>query len=230
MANLQSTYTNEHLQKTQSPHWYPTEWIIRTMAGSYPNLALDKRIYENAKVLDIGFGDGRNFTLLKNLGLKIYGVEITEEIVQSVQNKAKHNGIDCELKVGSNADIPYPNEYFDIILASSSMYYINTPNSFNDTVAEYMRVLKKGGVLIANFPEKKKNFICKNALELDDNVIEITNDIYNLRNGYLFKVFSSENELKTYSDAFLTNISTAYLYENYFGVAISMFILVGHKK
>ncbi|MCK9472194.1 hypothetical protein [Sulfurimonas sp.] len=93
-----------------------------------------------------------------------------------------------------------------------------------------MRVLKKGGVLIANFPEKEKNFICKNALLLDDNIIKITNDIYNLRNGYLFKVFSSEHELKSYFDAFLTNISTAYLYENYFGVEISMFILVGHKK
>ncbi|MCK9472193.1 MAG: class I SAM-dependent methyltransferase [Sulfurimonas sp.] len=133
MTNLKSTYSNEHLQKVQSSHWYPTEWIVRTMAGSYPNLALDKKIYENAKILDMGFGDGRNFTLLKNLGVKIYDVEITDEIVQSTQKKAEFNGIDCELKVGNNVDIPYPNEHFDIILASSSMFQITLTTQLLNT-------------------------------------------------------------------------------------------------
>ncbi|WP_295082155.1 class I SAM-dependent methyltransferase [Sulfurimonas sp.] len=103
------------------------------MAGSYPNLALDKKIYENAKILDMGFGDGRNFTLLKNLGVKIYDVEITDEIVQSTQKKAEFNGIDCELKVGNNVDIPYPNEHFDIILASSSMFQITLTTQLLNT-------------------------------------------------------------------------------------------------
>ncbi len=231
MDNIKQLYTNEHIKQKNNPHWYPTEWVIRTMVGNYPKLSLNKSIYEKkSKVLDMGFGDGRNFLLLKNLGLEIHGVEITQEIINSVQKKASKENIQCTLKVGNNLNIPYPDEYFDIILASSSMYYLENEQSFDANVQEYMRVLKKGGLLIANFPEKSKSYICQDSIQVTPNIIEITNDPHKLRNGNLFYVFNSKNEIKNKFNTLLDNISIAYLYEDYYEYILSMFILVGAKK
>jgi ubiquinone/menaquinone biosynthesis C-methylase UbiE len=231
MEDIKQSYTAEHTKHQNTPHWYPTEWIIRTMVGNYPKLYLDKTIYQKKpKILDMGFGDGRNFLLLKNLGLKIHGVEITQEIVNTVQKKTLKNNIDCELKVGDNLNIPYPDNYFDIILASSSMYYLENEQSFDAIIKEYMRVLKKGGILIANFPEKSKSYICQGSIQITPNIIEIKNDPHKLRNGNLFYVFNTKDEIENTFDNLLNKISIAYLYEDYYDYILSMFILVGYKK
>src|SRR2546430_17490336 len=80
MKNVRESYTAFH--ETQNPkHVYPSEWVIRTFLGSYPQLSLNKCKYAGAKILDMGFGDGRNWSLLHNVSFDIYGVEISEKIV-----------------------------------------------------------------------------------------------------------------------------------------------------
>jgi len=107
MENIKSNYTNEHILKS-SKHLYPTEWLIRTMLGKYPDLVFDKSCYDGGKILDIGFGDGRNFQLFDNIGLDIYGVEITEEIVSLAKNKMKSLNLPAKLVVGNNNNIIVP--------------------------------------------------------------------------------------------------------------------------
>jgi ubiquinone/menaquinone biosynthesis C-methylase UbiE len=230
MKNIKETYTFEHLKKTEQPHWYPTEWIVRTMLGNYPNLRLDHRIYNNAKILDMGFGDGRNFQLLQNIGLDIYGVEITQEIVDAVQNKIISKNINAQLEVGSNTQIPFNDSFFDVVLASSSMYYINENETFDDVLNEYVRVMRKGACLIANFPELEKSYICKNPIPEKHGLIRITSDVHGLRNGFLFKAYKTKQEIVNDFSEHFENISIGYLYEEYYGYELSMFILVAYKK
>ena len=230
MKNLNDVYTAEHIKKLNYSHWYPTEWVVRTMLGNYPELKINKTVYTDARVLDMGFGDGRNITLLDNIGFKIYGVEITKEIIKSVKNKCKQHNIKAKLKIGHNTNIPFKDSFFDVILASSSMYYINEGDTFEDNIKEFMRVLKKGGLLIANFPELEKNFICKNPIFLKDGLIKITNDRHGLRNGFIFKVYRNKSEIYNEFTHLLKDISIAYLYNDYYGYELSMFILVGYKK
>ena len=229
MKDLKLTYTKEHLLKA-SIHTYPTEWIIRTMLGNYPDLKINRDIYKNAKILDVGFGDCRNMPLLYNIGLEIYGIEISEEIVQLAYKKLHDLNIPANLKVGTNTSIPFDNNFFDIILSSSSIYYVDENSTFYDNLKEYLRVLKKDGILIANFPEKSKSFICKNAINLNNGHIRITNDVHNLRNGYIFKVFESKEQINKELSPYFRNISVGYLYEEYYGYELSMFILVAEKK
>jgi len=230
MKNLKKNYLEEHLNKKSSPHNYPTEWIIRTLLGKYPNLNIADKIFNNAKILDIGFGDCRNSQLLNNINLDLYGIEISEEIVNIGKNKLANKNIKADLKIGTNTNIPYNNDFFDIILASSSIYYVDEGFSFDDTIKAYLRVLKQDGLLICNFPEYYKSFICKNCIELENGHIKITNDVHNLRNGYIFKVFKSKEEIiNTFSNSFY-NISIGYLYEEYYGYEMSMFIVTAIKK
>lgn len=99
MDNLNNSYTIGHTKN--SKHLYTTEWIFRTMLGNYLDLKFDKSQNNGGKVLDLGFGDGRNFHLLQNIGLEIYGIEITNQIVDLVKNKMNALNINSNLTVGT---------------------------------------------------------------------------------------------------------------------------------
>jgi SAM-dependent methyltransferase len=234
MENVKNAYTEFHKKKA-TKHLYPTEWVIRTMLGSYPELKLDKSHYQGGKILDLGFGDGRNLALLNNCGLDVYGVEITEETVELGRKNLEIVQAHAELRVGSNATIPFEKDFFDYILASSSCYYIDEQSTFQDNVREISRVLKQGGSLIANFPafvreDIKPSFILENCVRLDDGYIIIQNDIYGIRNGYKFKTFDSEQGIRDYFGKDFYNVSVGLCMDNYYGVQINQFIVTAQKK
>src|SRR6185295_11025592 len=68
---------------------YPTEWVVRTLAGgNYPGLKMDKTRYRGARILDMGCGDGRNLPLLLDLGFDVHACEISPEIVNGLETLA----------------------------------------------------------------------------------------------------------------------------------------------
>jgi len=235
MEDVKKSYSDFH-KSHFSNHNYPTEWVIRTFLGTYPYLKLDKSKYNGGSVLDLGFGDGRNIQLLSNCGLNVFGVEITQQICTSVSEMLELKNITADLRVGSNINIPFPDSSFDYILASSSCYYVDGDSSFKDNIIEISRVLKPGGYLIANFPLFSKvlgideSFILKNCEFLNEGHVRLRNDIYGIRNGYVFQTFQDEYELKDTLSPFFIEVYSGKLYDNYFGVQINALICVAKKK
>ncbi|THU41533.1 class I SAM-dependent methyltransferase [Niastella caeni] len=227
MENVQETYTNFH-KKVSSQHIYPTEWVIRTFLGKYPDLNLDKTKYPNAKLLDLGFGDCRNMPLLNNCNFDIHGVEITDDILNMAGEKLNTLGIEATLKRGVSASIPFENSYFDYLLACHSCYYVDKGTSFNDNIREIHRVLKSGGTFIASLPAPD-NFILKDCIKLEDGHVLITNDIYNLRNGYIFRTFENEEEIRQTFSPYFKNIAICKCMDNFWGVQINFFIIACEK-
>lgn len=227
MKDVKESYTDFH--KTHNPQQvYPSEWVIRTFLGKYPQLSLDKSNYRGAKLLDMGFGDGRNWSLLHNAGFEIHGVEITDEIVSFGNERAKSLGISATLRVGTNSTIPFDDNTFDYILASSSCYYVDSGTTFSDNLGEYQRVLKPGGYLVATLPEAGSS-IFEGCVELEDGHVEIRNDPWGIRNGYVFKRFHSEEDIKkTFLPSF-DSFSLGLCCDNYYGVQINLFLLVCRK-
>jgi ubiquinone/menaquinone biosynthesis C-methylase UbiE len=235
MKEIRKEYTDFHLNK-KSHHNYPTEWVIRTMLGDYPELKLDRSNYNGGKVLDLGFGDPRNISLLHNCGLEIYGVEVTEETVSLGYETLAEKGIKADLRVGCNSNIPFADSFFDYILASASCYYVDEGETFKQNLEEIYRVLKKSGYLIANFPafspskDIEESFILQGCIPTEDGHIIIQNDIYGLRNGYRFKAFANKEEIvQTFQDKF-DQISIGQTFDNYYGVQINAFLLTARKK
>lgn len=196
---------------------YPVEFVVRAFLGTYPNLHMPKDEYNGKRILDLGYGDGRNMPLLSNLGMKIHGVEISEDINRHVRERLARLGIQAELKTGTNVHIPYNDEYFQFALACHSCYYVEPGDTFSDNLAEIARVIEPGGYFIASVP-MRDTYILNGARPLPDGHYEITSDPYGLRNGTVFRAFDSEEEIRETLSPFFHNFSIGYCDDMFWGI------------
>jgi ubiquinone/menaquinone biosynthesis C-methylase UbiE len=227
MENVQKTYSDFHRAK-QSRHVYPTEWVIRTLLGKYPHLELDKSKYPGARMLDLGFGDCRNMPLLANCDFDIHGVEISDDILALARDKLQGLNIAATLKRGTNTHIPFPDKYFDYVLACHSCYYVDGGTSFDDNLAEIARVMKPHATFVASLPAPG-NFILENCKQLDDGHVMITNDPYGLRNGYIFRVFADERDIEATFAPRFQKVVTSRWSDDAWGMQINFFVVVGER-
>ena len=227
MEQIDKLYTDFHKDR-MGVHCYPTEFLLRTMLGRYPHLNLNKN-YKGKKILDLGFGDGRNMVLFANCGMEIHGIEITQDICDDVLKRMSRFGIEAELKVGRNNKIPYDDNYFDYVVASASMYYVDHGDKFDTNLKEVTRVLKPGGVLIAALA-KTSTFLLKDAIPLGNHHYQCTNDPFNLRNGDIFRGFDDEQDVIECFSPLYRDISTGRTIDNYYGLQQDLLLFVGYKK
>lgn len=202
MTQLLSTKYNDYYGKRNSAHVYAVEFAVRAFLGNYPRLKTDKSTYSGKSVLDLGFGDGRNMPLLHNLGMQVYGVEISHNICHLTTARMRSLGIEVDARVGRNCEIPFDDAFFDSVLACHACYYVDSGTRFEDNVREIARVLKPAGTFVFSAP-MASSYILKDAKDLGEGHMEITRDPYGLRKGYVLKKFDDETEIESvFSPAF----------------------------
>ena len=100
--------------KIGNDHHWPSETLVRMMKGNFiPNLDKD---YRGKKVLDVGCGNGNNLIFLSTLGLELYGTEIQQSICDDTMKNLKNVNFECDVKVGNNRNLPYPDDYFEYLV------------------------------------------------------------------------------------------------------------------
>lgn len=196
--------------------FYPSEYVIRIFKGSYPRLHLSQENFKNKKILDMGCGDARHMLFLSRLGFDSYGVDISNEIVQSANNRLRNHGISENVKIGYNVSIPFDNSMFDYTLSWNSCYYMGSNRDFDKHLSELSRVTKDSGKLILSIP-KKSCFIYKDSKKLQNGYAEITNDPFNLRNGEVLKYFNDENDIKNTFSKYFKNFTFGSIEDDCFG-------------
>jgi ubiquinone/menaquinone biosynthesis C-methylase UbiE len=207
---------------------YPVEFVVRAFLGTYPDLHMP-RDYRGKRVLDLGFGDGRNMPLLRDLGMKVHGVEISEGIMRHVQKRLAQLEVAAELKVGTNAHIPYADGYFQYVLACHSCYYVESGNTFDDNLSEIARVLERGGFLIASLP-MKDTYLLKGAERLSDGHYRISKDPYGLRSGTVFRAFGSEKEVRKALAPLFGALAVGFCDDMFWGIHQKMWTVVCRRK
>jgi SAM-dependent methyltransferase len=207
---------------------YPVEFVVRAFLGSYPRLKTDTVALRGDRVLDLGFGDGRNLPLLSDLGLEPYGVEITEEICERAVARMKLLGVSFEARVGRNTHLPFADGFFDHVLACHSCYYIDPGERFSDNLAEIARVMKPGGLFVHSLPIGT-SYIMRGAIDLGDGHMRIANDPYGLRNGYVMKKFDKSKDIETALSAHFCDVRIGACRNDWWGIDEHVWIVVCNR-
>ena len=207
---------------------YPTEFVVRSFLASYPNH--DKlKFKKHDKILDIGFGDGRNSMFLCDQGFEVYGTEITKEIVELTNKNMQEFGYNVNFKVGRNTNIPFKNNFFDFVLASHVCYYCDPGEIFEDNLKEISNKLKKNGFFIGSVVNSK-TYLLKDSIILTDGTRKITHDPYNNREGYRMKSFENKTSVKKAFSKYFYDIRIGIANNNYFGIDEKVFWVICKKR
>ena len=221
--------TNQFYQQRNSEFVYPVEFVVRALMGNYPLLKLDKAKFPGSKILDVGYGDGRNMPLLFNLGFDVYGIEISEEINELAQTRLAKLGVSAQLKQGRNAGIPFEDGFFDFVLACHSCYYIDPGTTFDTVLDEVSRVLSPRGVFICSLP-MHDTYILEDAERLGDGYYKIVNDPYGYRKDTVFRAFTSKEEVMADFDSRFDDIYVGFCDDDFFGVRQKVWTVVCKKR
>jgi len=225
--NIDLSYERYYAKRTGGKV-YPTEFVVRTFLANYPELEIRKPAI-GERILDVGFGDGRNTAFLCDQGLDVSGIEITQGIVDQTADRLAKLGHSADLRVGRNSHIPFDKDFFDYILACNSCYYCDKGESFADNLAEYARVMKRGGYLVASVA-RRSSYIFRDADELTDGSFIVKTDPYGNRIGYRLHAFSETREIEKYLSQWFSKFSFGCSDNNYFGILEQVFWVVCEKK
>lgn len=99
----------------------------------------------NATIMEVGIGTGRIARPLAALGYKIYGLDISIQMMQRLRATLPAGVPEPRLVLGNAAQIPWMPGSFDATLAVHVFHLI--PH-WQDTLEEIIRVLKPGGILL----------------------------------------------------------------------------------
>jgi len=121
--------------------WHPSESVIR-----FINSTVKKGNKKVERVLDIGCGNGRHIVYLAREKWNVYGLDISQKSLDIADEWLEREGLFAELKKGCATALPYPDEYFDVVICFGVLDHL----LFDDTeaaITEIDRVLKPGGLV-----------------------------------------------------------------------------------
>ncbi len=92
------------------------------------------------KVLDIGIGTGLSSELYYRVGLKVYGMDISDKMLEAVNQKC----IAEDLVLHDLTEFPYPynDNFFEVVVCAGVFNFFEM---LNEIFSEVSRILKKDG-------------------------------------------------------------------------------------
>lgn len=100
---------------------------------------------ENLRILDVGCGAGFFSILLAKAGHQVTGIDLTPDMIKNARILAKEEKADCEFLVMDAENPEFPDGSFDMIISRNLTW---TLPHVRHAYGEWIRVLKKGGVLL----------------------------------------------------------------------------------
>ena len=114
-------------------------------------IELLKKRNQSIKVLDVGCGDGVLFHMmkkkLKNKNIKIFGIDKSEKALEIALKKNP----DGEFQVADLYELPFEDDFFDLVLSSDVIEHVLEPNKM---LLEIRRVGKHNSFTIIGTPIK----------------------------------------------------------------------------
>lgn len=121
------------LSKTHYGHQRMLQWALLHL----PNL-------NEARVLDIGVGEGQSSVLLARAGARVTGIDVSGEALVRATELAKRCGVHAEFIRMPGEDLRFPDKTFDAILCMSVYHHMDLERA----TREFVRVLRPGGRVV----------------------------------------------------------------------------------
>ena len=121
----------------------------------------------NIKILEVGCGTGNNLLFASENGFDCYGIDASEKAIEIAKTFFEKNKKKCNLKIGSFANLPYENNFFDLVIERAAL----TQTSFKvakKAVEEINRVLKSDGFFYSEIFSDSSN---PPHIKNDDNTV-----------------------------------------------------------
>lgn len=109
---------------------------------------LKGRFIPGSKVLDVGFGSGRNSFWFLNNGFNVHGIEQSKESLvrfhKSLILLEKDPG---NFIYGNLEELPYKNGEFDLVICNAVLHFSKSEEHFQSLFSELVRMLNSNGIL-----------------------------------------------------------------------------------
>ena len=112
--------------------------------------------WEKGNLLDIGCGNCRNLLPFKNL--RLYGMDLSEEMIKQAEKFCKRNNLKVSLKMADMRKIPFKDDYFDYCLCMASLHHLNKEDG-KKALKEIYNILKKDGQCVISVWNRYPKFI-----------------------------------------------------------------------
>ncbi len=99
-------------------------------------------------ILEIGCGTGANLERYQQAGCHVYGIDLSPSMIEVSRNKL---GGQADLRLGSAAEMPFPNDFFDLSIAMLTLHEMSAKIR-KAVIDEMIRVIKpEGSLLLVDF-------------------------------------------------------------------------------
>lgn len=136
----------ENVFQTQEWGKYPSECLIRFVAGNFYN---KERHF--VKILEIGCGTGANLWYMAREGFDVYGIDGSKTAVERAKKRIESEGLRANIIHGDIVSLPFQKEYFDAVIDGDCLY-CNSAEDTNMLLSKVKRVLKKDGLFFSRTP------------------------------------------------------------------------------
>tara|TARA_B110000014_G_C20041099_1_gene541122 strand:- start:82 stop:768 length:687 start_codon:yes stop_codon:yes gene_type:complete len=186
-------YTDHYLRIDEI---FPSVLALKLFLGNNPIFTFRDHNLNNKKILDIGFGDGRDLYLFHKLKMQVFGIEVDPLVVKHTSSKFKNKGLSITLKTGTNNNTGFNKNFFDIIYASASIYYlVDEFHRIQESYRHCWEILKEGGYFVGSLARFDAHTTV-GAHQLDANRLILEDPFYKFRKGQYYHVYNSQDEIK----------------------------------
>ena len=143
------------VQKRQELHSAMAERWMKEIRGQLPE---GKKL----RILDVGCGAGFFSILLAKEGYQVTGIDLTPDMIKNARLLAEEEKVSCEFQVMDAENPEFQEETFDVVISRNLTW---TLPHVQHAYQEWIRVLKKGGILL-NFDANWYAYLYDDKLKL----------------------------------------------------------------
>ncbi len=184
----------QRYQSLAEPNPAVVEWADTLPAGGH--------------ILDVGCGVGRHCVYLGERGFRMAGVDISPNGIEQTAAVCAERGIAFEGRLSDMTTLPWPDATFDAALSTSTIHH-HLRADMARAIGEVWRVLKPGGVFLADFPrvdtpsyqQQRELVAAGKILEVEPNTFVDERGAED-PDGFLPHHFSDEADLRDLLSAF----------------------------